>query len=119
MAGPHALLAWLTVGATVAVLIAALPAAIGGQSSRRWIDRAILLQVASTVGACLAGAAVALTGRGPGDLLHFVYALSVLVLVPGARYAVHDATERRFAGWIAVAALITMGALLRSFMTGR
>jgi hypothetical protein len=119
MAGLHALFGWLTVASTIAVLVAALPGAIGRPSSRRWIDRAILVQVVAASVACLAGIVVAVTGSGPGDVLHFVYAAVVLGTLPGARYAVHGNTGRRFAGWVAVAALVVMGALLRSFMTGR
>jgi hypothetical protein len=119
MAGLHALLAWLTVASTLAVIVTAIPGTIGRETSRFWIDRAILVQIGAAGLACVGGLAIALLQGGPGDGLHFVYAALVLGLLPAVRYAAHGTTGRRFAGWIAVAALITMGALLRSFMTGR
>jgi hypothetical protein len=67
----------------------------------------------------LAGLVVVLTGAGPSDLLHFVYAVLVVGGLPVARYAVHHRAQPGFGRWVAVAALIVMGALLRSFMTGR
>jgi hypothetical protein len=119
MAGVHAVLAWLTVASTLAVLIAAVPGAFGRETGRTWIDRAVLVQIVAAALASIVGLVVAVTQRGPGDWLHFVYAVVVLGLVAAVRYAVHGMTGRRFAGWVAVAALIAMGALLRSFMTGR
>jgi hypothetical protein len=119
MAAFHAFLGWLTVAATIAVMVAALPGAIGLASGRRWIDRAILSQLAAAAASGVAGVAVAVSGRGPREALHFVYAAIVIAALPGARYAVHAKTARPFAAWIAVAALVVMGALLRSFMTGR
>jgi hypothetical protein len=119
MTGLHALVAWLTAASTLAVFVAALPGAIGREVGRIWIDRAVLVQVVAAAVACLAGLAVAVIQGAPSDPLHFVYAAVVLALVPATRYAVHRMTGRRFAIWIAVAALIAMGALLRSFMTGR
>jgi hypothetical protein len=119
MVGVHTVLAWLAVASTTAVFVAAIPASIGRDTGRTWIDRAILVEVAAAVLACLAGLAVAIAEGPPRDWLHFVYAGVVLGLIPAVRYAVHGMTGRRFAGWIAVAALIAMGALLRSFMTGR
>ena len=119
MAGLHAVFAWLTVVATFAVIVAALPGAVGRGSERSWIDRAILAQITAVVIGAGAGLIIAVTERGPSDPLHFLYAAVLLTLLPGVRYAVHNSTARRFAGWIAVAALIAMGALLRSFMTGR
>jgi hypothetical protein len=119
MAGLHGAIGWLTVAATIAVLVAALPGSIGRAASRRWIDRAILVQVVSAALGCAVGIVVALTDHGPSETLHFVYGAVVLGGLPAVRYAVHRNTGRRFAGWIAVAALVVMGALLRSFMTGR
>jgi hypothetical protein len=119
MAPLHALLGWLTVGATVAVLVAALLAVSGAVDGRRWIDRSILAQIATAVAACVAGLTTAVMDRGPADPLHFLYAGVILGGLPGARYAVRSRSGPRFAGWIAVAALVVMGALLRSFMTGR
>jgi hypothetical protein len=119
MAGLHTLLAWLTVGSTLAVLVASLPGALGRSTSRLWIDRAILLEMACAGVASLAGLALAVSQRGPADLLHFVYGVAVLGIIPASRYIVRGKSGRRFARWIAVAALIAMGALLRSFMTGR
>jgi hypothetical protein len=119
MTGLHALMAWLTVASTLAVFVAALPGAMVREARRTWIDRAVLVQLVAAALACLAGLAVAVTQGAPSDALHFVYAAVVLALLPATRYAVHGMTGRRFAIWIAVAALIAMGALLRSFMTGR
>ena len=118
MEGIHELLAWLTVASTVAVLLAAFPGAFGRPAGRLWVDRAVLVQVGCATVTLVAGLVVTIAKGGPADWLHFVYAIVVVGVVPAARYAAHGQTERRFAGWIAVAALIAMGALLRSFMTG-
>jgi hypothetical protein len=123
MAGAHLLFAWLTVGATVVIIVATIPGAIDrlamDTASRRWIDRAILVQLAAAGAATIAGIAITVTASGPRDPLHFLYAAVVLTAVPVTRYVAHGRTGKLFARWMAVAALVVMGALLRSFMTGR
>jgi hypothetical protein len=111
-------LAWLTVAATIVVLVAALFSSRASGRTRLAVDRTILVQAPLAAITALAGLLVALTGLGPADALHFVYAAVVVSGLPVARYAVHRQGQPRFGLWIAVAALVVLGALLRSFMTG-
>ena len=105
--------------ATLVVVAAGALSSRGNDPSRLLIDRVILVQLLLAAATALAGLVLALTVRGPSDPLHFVYAAIVVGGLPVVRYAVHRRARPSFGRWIAVAALVVMGALLRSFMTGR
>jgi hypothetical protein len=119
MAVLHQALGWLSLAASFGVFALAVGASARRLSARHWIDRAILVQLACAAATIAVGLVLPIIGTGPRDGLHFVYAVVTLGGLPVARYAVREKTGPRFAGWIALAALVVIGASLRSFMTGR
>jgi hypothetical protein len=119
MTSVHVALAWLTVAATIGLLVVSVSGAISGRPSRTWIDRFVLVQLVAAGAALVVGLVVAATASPPADPLHFVYALVVVTTLPIARYLTHGRSDTSLARWMAVAILVVMGGLLRSFMTGR
>jgi hypothetical protein len=83
-----------------------------------WVDRAILAGVPCAALAGLTGAALAVGGRGPGDPLHYLYALLALSAVPIGRAVGgrHGDTGLRVP--LAIACLIGIGAIVRLYQTG-
>jgi hypothetical protein len=115
----HALLAWVAVAGTLALLGAAILTATGRVSSHLLLDRAILVQIGTMAVAVLSGLAAPIAGRLPADPLHFLYAIVGLVVAPGIRAWTRSADDRRQGRWQVVAAAVALGAVLRLFMTGR
>jgi hypothetical protein len=118
MAVLHAGLAWLAAASVVGLLVVAAATAMGRLASYRALDLAVLTQLVVTGLAALAGAATAASTSPPADPLHLVYgALDVFVPI-GVRAAVQGRDARAIGRWVTVAALVAVGATLRSFMTG-
>jgi hypothetical protein len=115
----HALLAWVAVAGTLALLAAAILTATGRVASHLLLDRAILVQSGTMTVAVLSGLAAPVAGRLPADPLHFLYAIVALVVAPSVRAWTRAADDRRQGRWQVVAAAVALGAVLRLFMTGR
>ena len=117
MIGIHGAAAIVAAVATILVLVLALVAAPRGAGSRRGLDAAILLQLAAVGVTALAGLGSAVT-RLPGDPLHLVYGAVAVLAIPAGRYAGRAGPFRRTARLCLAGALVAVGAVARSFMTG-
>jgi hypothetical protein len=102
----------------VALLVAAVVGALGLRPTRRLVDRLVLALLVAVALATAVGPIVAISDRPPADPLHLVYAAVALWAVPLARYLVAKRPARGAAAWIAVAGAVTLGALVRLWMTG-
>jgi hypothetical protein len=120
MTAAHVALAWLAATSVVAVLVLAVLTATGrARGSYRWLDATLLAQAVVTGLASALGVASFVSGRPPVDALHVVYG-AVATLVPlGVRAAAQGRDARTIGRWVAVAAVVAIGATVRSFMTGR
>jgi hypothetical protein len=104
--------------AVLAVLVAALLPAFERSRSYRWLDRTIIVQVATTVLTAVLGIATLAVGGRLRDPLHLLYAVIVAALPVAVRLAAQGRPARTVGRWVAIAALLSLGATLRSFMTG-
>jgi hypothetical protein len=86
--------------------------------ARRWLDRGVLLLLGMVTVAAVVGPVVFLVAGPPGDWLHLLYAAIALGAVPVARALAAWRRSTRMGLWMAVGSLITLGALLRLWMTG-
>lgn len=116
IADVHHIAAPLVAAAAALLLVVVLVGAARGRPVRLAADRAILLALAFVAFGVLTGAAVLIGGPGPKDLLHFVYALVALAVLPLARF--WDRLGRRRALALAVAAVVLAAMALRLFQTG-
>jgi hypothetical protein len=115
----HAAAAWLAVAAAAGVLLAAVAATVGWMASKLLLDRAILVCLAATGAAALAGLVLPISGQPPRDALHVLYGVVAVGAVPLARYHARRRSIVGIGRWVGVGGLVLMGALLRLFMTGR
>jgi len=126
----HHLLGVLVVAATLGLLAASSWSALAARRSRGAIDhrfatdRLVLVVVGVVVLNGLVGLALLGSGRSPADALHLLYGPVALVTVAVGvwlsrreAYAAEPAAGRRDA-WIAVAAIVLTGVVVRLFMTG-
>jgi hypothetical protein len=114
----HAWLAAAAVLAGVAITVAAVAAVAGRTVSRRLLDR-LLLALLGTAGlAAVTGPVIWLGGRPPADPLHIVYGAVAVLALPIARAAAGRRPTGIVARWLLLGSLLTMGALLRVWMTG-
>jgi hypothetical protein len=118
MAGLHAALAWLVLAAVVGLLVVAVLTAAGRTRSYRLLDRVVLAHLALATLAGLAGVAAAAGGRPPADGLHLVYGAVSTGLPVVARMTAQGRDRAAIGRWVALAALLALGATIRSFMTG-
>lgn len=114
----HAALAWIALATIVALLVVSLLAVARPRRSYRAIDLAILAQLAATAATGLAGAVTGVIQAPPRDALHLLYGAVALGAPAVARAAAHRRGTRAVARWVAVGALVGLGATVRSFMTG-
>lgn len=119
MANVHSVLAWAAVGGAGLVLVVGLGTAVGALSSIMVVDRAILVHLASVTIAAISGLVLPVTGPGPSDPLHLLYGAVAVVPVPLARYHARHRSVAAVGRWTLAAAIVTVGVLLRLFMTGR
>jgi len=84
----------------------------------RWIDRAILVELGVVALAIVAGGAVFVSGPGPRDPLHLVYAVAALVTLPIARFAVPSLAPGRRSGALLAGGVILIALTLRLQQTG-
>ncbi len=115
----HLALFGLTAAAALALLVVACGGILRGRYSRLWIDRLVLVGIACVALTAVVGPALILTGKQPGDVLHFLYAAVALLALPiGRGVAGSVKTPRRRGAAIALAAIVMLGVLLRLYMTG-
>ena len=121
----HVLLALATAALVVALAIVALGAAVGRSVSRTVLDRLVLAVIlASAVGA-ISGLGLVLLDRSASDLLHLVYGVATVVILPVARISASRRTPRgtlptaqALGRWLLAGSIVTGGVLLRLAMTG-
>jgi hypothetical protein len=121
VAEAHAWIAGATAAAAVVVGILAVGAAATHGSPARWrlwLDRAVLALLVLVVIAAVAGVVVLAVVAPPADWLHLVYAGVALVAVPAARGIARSRRSSRLGLWMFAGSLVTLGALLRLWMTG-
>jgi hypothetical protein len=82
--------------------------------SRLWLDRAVLAGTGAALVAALTGALAFATATGPGDPLHFVYAIVAVAALPIAR--AWGSAPRP--GPMLVGGLVLLGVTVRLFQTG-
>lgn len=102
----------------VVLLATSALTATGRLRSYRALDRAILAQAGLTALAALAGVAAAVALEPPSDALHMLYGTVGTLLPAGVRAAVQGRDPSAIGRWVTVAALVALGATVRSFMTG-
>jgi hypothetical protein len=117
MASLHVALAWSVVASIVALAAIAGLVAVGRLRGRRWLDRALLVQLGLSLLAVLTGALTVPSGP-PREPLHFLYAVVVTVGPATGRWIGHGRADRSVGRWVAGGALVSLGAVVRSFMTG-
>lgn len=110
--------AWPTVGVGLALLaLAALVAAVAGRApaALEWMRRAALVLI---VAQAAIGLALAVRGAAPGELLHWVYGIAILIvlLVPGSLPQHTSAARRSWA--LAVGSLVAVVLTWRLWASG-
>lgn len=118
MTQAHGWLAIVVLLAAVAALVGAIALRAGRRDAHRWVDRAILAALAVIALDGLLGLGLVALGHAPTDLLHVVYGVAALVVLPVARWAERSADRRRRALWIAGGSLVLIGILVRLAQTG-
>jgi len=114
----HATLAIVVAVAAAATLVAAIALRAGSAPARGWVDRAILGALALVALDGLLGLTLVALGHAPTDLLHVVYGVAALLVLPVARYAGRTRELRRRALWVAGGSVVLLGILLRLAQTG-
>lgn len=127
----HAGSAIVAVAGAGALVVASLAVALGRPVPRRLIDRLLLVLVLGVVIAIVSGPVVLAGGRAVRDPLHALYGTVALLAGPVARAAaMRDASGTgggspyprlapvRLGRWMVAGGLVTLGALLRLWMTG-
>jgi hypothetical protein len=121
----HAILATIAAGSVAALGIAAVPAAAGRPVSRTLIDALLVIVLTATVIGAATGGVLLAIGPGPADVLHALYAGVAVVALPFARVIgarrdppVGLSASRGLGRWLVAGALVTLGVLLRLWMTG-
>lgn len=119
MTAAHVALAWLAAASVLAVLVLAVLTAAGRTGGTyRWLDAALLAQGVVSALTSAVGIA-ALTGdRPPADVLHLLYGAVTTVVPLTVRAAAQGRDAATIGRWVAVAAVVAIGATVRSFMTG-
>jgi hypothetical protein len=112
---------WLAVAA-IAADLGLVAVSLLGVATRRWNrllgDRLVLAVLATTGLAALVGASLAVTSRPPDDVLHLIYGLVALAVLPIARYIGRSGSDRRRAGWLAAGSLVLLAVYARLVQTG-
>jgi hypothetical protein len=114
----HAWLAVIAVVATGAIVVASLLALLGARVTRTLLDRLLIGLLLSAGPAAILGPVIWIAGRPPADPLHAVYGALAVLALPLTRAAVGRRPARIVARWLLLGGLVTLGALLRLWMTG-
>jgi hypothetical protein len=113
--------AWLAIAATAAgaaILAASLLAVLGAPVTRRLLDRLLLVLLATAGLAALLGPVIWIGGRPPADPLHALYGAVAVLALPATRAVAGRRPVASTARWLLLGSLVTLGALLRLWMTG-
>ena len=116
--------AWLAAGAAVAAAALVIGGVIDTLGvvrpgvAKRWLDRLLLALLGLVTLAAILGPLVLLLVGPPDDWLHLLYAAVVLAAAPIARLIADRRGSARVGAWVATGGLVTLGALLRLWMTG-
>jgi hypothetical protein len=113
--------AWsATAGAVAAALLVVLGVLDGARaiSAKRRLDRLVLALLAAMTVSALLGPGIVIGVRPPSDPLHFLYAVIALATVPLLRYTAGRRGSPRIGWWVAAGGLVTLGSLLRLWVTG-
>ena len=121
----HVILAAIAAGGTVTLLVAAALAASGRPILRTLVDALLVIVLTAIVAGAATGGVLLAVGPGPADVLHALYAGVAVVALPIARVvgARRDppagrTTSRGIGRWLVAGSLVTLGILLRLWMTG-
>jgi len=125
----HVGAAFVTAAAALGLTLAAGLAALGGGVTRRTLDRILLAGIVAALVAIVSGPLLLAAGRVLADPLHALYGAVALLAGPVTRGAAMRETVRRGARpgrqatttlgrWLVAGGLVTLGALLRLWMTG-
>jgi hypothetical protein len=116
--------AWLASGTAVVATtlgilgVGAAAGIVPPAHARIWLDRGVLLLAGVAGLAAFVGAILLLVVGPPADWLHLVYAGVALGAAPGARLIAGWRHSPRLGLWLTAGSLVTLGALLRLWMTG-
>jgi hypothetical protein len=114
----HALVWIAAVALAAAGLVVGFAALLRASDPILWLDRILLGYLAAVILDELVGVANAAVGPGPGDPLHLLYGVLALVAAPVGRYLGRAGTVRRRTAWNAAGWAVSLGFLVRLFMTG-
>ena len=116
--------AWIAAGAAIAaaaMVVVGVVDALGlvpAAGARRWLDRLLLALLALVAATAMLGPLLVVLVRPPADWLHLLYAVLALAAAPTARLIAARRGSARIGAWVAAGGLVTLGALLRLWMTG-
>jgi hypothetical protein len=121
----HVTLAAIAGGGTVTLLLAAALAAAGRPIARTLVDALLVIVLTAIVAGAATGGVLLAVGPGPADVLHALYAGVAVVALPIARVVgarreppVGRSASRAIGRWLVAGSLVTLGVLLRLWMTG-
>ena len=100
MASIHVALTVAVAGSFALALAIGLVAFVRDRSPQPWLDRIILLVIASAALAALSGLGLVLAADRPRDVLHLLYGVVVVALMPVTRYMGRSGRCRSRAAWI-------------------
>jgi hypothetical protein len=118
MAGLHGVLAIGAMAALLAVVMASA-ALWAGRGTRRWLDRALIVQASTAFLAAAAGAALLILGpRPPADALHALYGALLPIVPLVGRYAARRQSGARLGRSMTLVGVLAVGIVSRAFLTG-
>ncbi len=110
--------------ATAAVVVAALLVLLGTLDGlgivhgRAWLDRLAVVLGVATVTALLLGPGILIGVGPPASPLHYLFAATAVLAVPGLRLEASRRHAVRTGWWMAAGGVVTLGALLGLWSTG-
>jgi hypothetical protein len=114
----HGWLAVLAVVAAGAIVVASVLAVLGLRVTRTLLDRLLIGLLLTAGSAAILGPVIWTAGRPPADPLHALYGALAVLAFPLARAAGGRRPAPVVARWLLLGGLVTLGALLRLWMTG-
>jgi hypothetical protein len=114
----HGWLAVLAVAAAGAIVVASVLAVLGVRVTRTLLDRLLIGLLLTAGSAAILGPVIWTAGRPPADPLHALYGALAVLALPLARAAGGRRPAPVVARWLLLGGLVTLGALLRLWMTG-
>jgi len=118
MASIHVALTVVVAGSFVVAFAIGLVALVRDRSPQPWLDRIILLVIASAALAALSGLGLVLAADRPRDVLHLLYGVVVVALMPATRYMGRSGRWRSRGTWITIGGLAGILVVVRLVQTG-